>query len=109
MSLSSFALLYEADRIQKCWIKCLILANTWFWSYEINNIHFHSLLSFDCYSIGSTDLLFGQFRMVSVSALILPTQAWIRLVVTSISVIHSFGINSFGLKFDAISGKVCSV
>lgn len=109
MSLSSFALLYEADRIQKCWIKCLVLANTWFWSYEINNVNVAVLLSFDCYSIGSTDLLFGQFRLISLAALILPTQAWIRLVVTSISVIHSWGINSFGLKFDAISGKLSSV
>ena len=36
--------------------------------------------------------------------LILPINKWIRLLVTSINVIHSWGIQSLGLKFDGIPG-----
>ena len=36
--------------------------------------------------------------------LILPINKWIRLLVTSINVIHSWGIHSLGWKFDGIPG-----
>ena len=38
--------------------------------------------------------------------LILPINNWIRLLITSINVIHSWGLYSLGLKFDGIPGII---
>ena len=51
------------------------------------------------------NLKLGQCRILETdNNLILPINKWIRLLVTSINVIHSWGIHSLGLKFDGIPG-----
>ena len=55
--------------------------------------------------INSINLTLGQIRILETdNNLILPFNKWIRLLVTSINVIHSWGIHTLGFKFDGIPG-----
>ena len=55
--------------------------------------------------INSINLKLGQIRILETDKLlILPFNKWIRLLVTSINVIHSFGVYTLGFKFDSIPG-----
>ena len=40
--------------------------------------------------------------------LILPYNRWLRLLISAVAVIHSFGIHSLGLKLDGILGRLSS-
>jgi len=109
MTIPSFTILYEQDRIRKPWIKLVTVGNQWFWTYEITTLKINRFI-FDCYMIKSEDLRLGQPRVLETdNNLILPTNKWIRLLLTGINVIHSFGIPSLGLRFDGIPGRLNSI
>jgi cytochrome c oxidase subunit 2 len=40
--------------------------------------------------------------------LILPYNRWLRLLISGVAVIHSFGVHSLGLKLDGIPGRLSS-
>ena len=65
-------------------------------------------LIFDSYLLKDYDLLYiGEKRLLEVdNRLILPSRTHIQLVITSTDVIHSFSIPSFGIKIDAIPGRL---
>jgi cytochrome c oxidase subunit 2 len=57
--------------------------------------------------IPESDLELGQFRLLDVdNKMIIPIDTHIRLMVTSTDVIHSFGVNSLGLKLDCCPGRL---
>lgn len=49
----------------------------------------------------------GHFKLLEVTnAAIVPVRQWVQLSVTSNDVIHSWAVPSFGIKIDAIPGKL---
>lgn len=64
-------------------------------------------LSFDSYMIQDEDLDLGNLRLLEVdNRLLLPINTHIRLLTTSSDVIHSWAVPSFGIKSDAIPGRL---
>jgi heme/copper-type cytochrome/quinol oxidase subunit 2 len=62
---------------------------------------------YDSYLIPTDDLPMGSFRLLEVDRrVVLPVQTNIRLLVTSYDVIHSWAVPSFGVKVDAIPGRL---
>ena len=62
---------------------------------------------YDSYLISTDDLPKGAFRLLEADRrLVLPVQTNIRLLVTSYDVIHSWAVPSFGVKVDAIPGRL---
>ena len=60
--------------------------------------------------VPTEDLLLGQKRLYEVSQEIyLPTGVKIKVGVSSADVIHSWTINSFGIKVDAVPGHLNNV
>jgi heme/copper-type cytochrome/quinol oxidase subunit 2 len=56
------------------------------------------------------DLALGSIRLMEVdNRLILPTETSIRMLITSTDVLHSFAINSLGIKMDACPGRLNQV
>lgn len=67
-------------------------------------------LHFDSYMVNTNDLKPGNLRLLEVdNRLILPTLTNIRLLITSADVIHSWAVPSFGIKIDAIPGRLNQV
>lgn len=79
------------------------IGNQWYWSYESMNYNF------DSFMIDELMLEYGQLYNQTVdNALILPINTSIRILVTSVDVIHSFAVPSLALKLDAIPGRINS-
>lgn len=116
IAIPSFKLLYslEADDLIKPCITLKITGNQWFWNYEISDIlinnngnydNFH--INFDSYTKSLDDLLPGELRLLEVdNKVLLPINTPIRLLITGQDVIHSFAVPSFGIKTDAVPGRI---
>jgi cytochrome c oxidase subunit 2 len=82
----------------------------WYWIYEYSD--FTSMenpdsIAFESFLIPESDLEFGDHRQLAVdNYLVLPIHTTIRLITTSIDVIHSFAVPSLGVKIDAMPGRL---
>jgi heme/copper-type cytochrome/quinol oxidase subunit 2 len=67
----------------------------------------HPAVSFDSYMTPESDLAVNDTRLLSVdNTLVLPVKTHIRLLITSTDVIHSWSVPSFGIKVDAVPGRL---
>jgi cytochrome c oxidase subunit 2 len=81
------------------------IGHQWYWEYEYVDNDF----VFDSLMIEEEDLTEGQPRLLSTDAhVVLPVDTIVRLLVTSspIDVIHAWTIPAFGVKVDAIPGRL---
>lgn len=66
-----------------------------------------SKIMYDCVILSDESLPIGYPRLLSTDqVLVLPSYVSMRLLVTSVDVIHSWALPSHGLKMDAIPGRV---
>jgi cytochrome c oxidase subunit II len=76
----------------------------WFWSYSYPD---NGDLEFDSLMLQDKERKADQLRLLSVdNELVVPVNKIVRVLVTGADVIHSFSVPSFGLKIDAIPGRV---
>jgi cytochrome c oxidase subunit 2 len=62
---------------------------------------------FDSYMIHEAELNVGDFRLLKTDMpLFLPKNTHIRLLITSSDVLHSWAVPSFGVKVDAVPGRL---
>lgn len=84
----------------------------WYWSYEYQDSK--DPLSFDSLRLeagdradaGKTDLSEYPRLLAVDNEIVLPVNETVRLLVTGADVIHSFAMPSFGMKIDAIPGRL---
>jgi cytochrome c oxidase subunit 2 len=76
----------------------------WYWSYNYpdnGNFEFDSLI------VEDKDLKPGQPRLLTVdNEMVVPVNKVVHVLVTGADVIHSFAVPSFGIKIDAIPGRL---
>ena len=76
----------------------------WYWSYSYpdnGNFEYDSLI------VADKDLKPGQPRLLTAdSELVVPVNKVVHVLVTGADVIHSFSVPSFGIKIDAIPGRL---
>jgi cytochrome c oxidase subunit II len=76
----------------------------WYWSYNYpdnGNFEFDSLI------VEDKDLKLGQPRLLTVdSEMVVPVNKVVHVLVTGADVIHSFAVPSFGIKIDAVPGRL---
>lgn len=87
-----------------------------FISYEFNNSFSEVLetlettISIDSQILPDSDLPLGYPRLLSTDqVLVIPTDTTVRFLVTSNDVIHSRALPSFGIKIDAVPGRINQV
>jgi cytochrome c oxidase subunit 1 len=105
-----------------------ITGHQWYWNYkyasekpwltkdviyhknDIQELYLILLLnkiSFDSYMKPESDLSVGQLRLLETdNPLEIPAKTSIRLLVTGMDVIHSWAVPAFGVKTDAIPGRL---
>ena len=76
----------------------------WFWSYaypDNGNFEFDSLM------VQTKDLKPGQPRLLTVdNEMVVPVNKVVHVLVTGADVIHSFNVPSFGIRIDAVPGRM---
>ena len=100
----SFRLLYFADRAEDADMTIKAIGRQWYWSYEYPD---NGSFTFDSFMVEDDDLQPGQPRLLTAdNALVLPVDTNIRILVTASDVIHNFAMPQFGLKTDAVPGRI---
>lgn len=123
LSSPSFSLLYSTDEISTPELTIKIIGHQWFWSYEMSD--FDTLLKscknskfktlkYTCYLLSEENILenkySGFFRLLETNKRIMfPLNTHLRLLVTSMDVLHSWTIPSLGIKIDACPGRLNQV
>lgn len=104
LAIPSLKILYLTDEIFYPLITIKIIGHQWYWKYEyrdFNNLEFDSFIN--QFNYKNSNL----FRLLDVdNRLIIPYKNQIRLLFTSIDVIHSWTIPSIGIKIDSIPGRI---
>lgn len=104
LTIENVKLIKMQDNIPKTGLTLKVVGHQWYWSYQYPE---HQGLSFDSYIKGDRDLNEEDLRLFSVdNHVILPINTNVRLQVTAGDVIHSWGVPAFGIKIDAIPGRL---
>lgn len=108
IAIPSFRLLYFEDVIPPADMTVKAIGKQWFWTYEYpdnGNFSFDALLTPDRRSAPLTPD--GPPRLLGTNNhVFVPVGKTIRLITTGADVIHSWAIPAFGVKIDAVPGRV---
>ena len=106
----SFSLLYSIDALIEPKITMKAIGHQWFWSYETTDMVSAKDINFDSYMVAEDELKAGGLRLLEVdNRLTLPVRTNIRMLITAVDVLHSWTIPAFGLKMDAVPGRLNQV
>nr|YP_010758747.1 cytochrome c oxidase subunit II [Pollicipes pollicipes]ACN91111.1 cytochrome c oxidase subunit 2 [Pollicipes pollicipes]WEW79649.1 cytochrome c oxidase subunit 2 [Pollicipes pollicipes] len=104
IALPSLHLLYLLDEYDSPSLTIKSMGHQWYWSYEYSDF---LDVEFDSYMIPSKDLEENQFRLIEVdNRMIVPMNTYIRILVSSTDVIHSWTVPSLSVKADAVPGRL---
>ena len=82
-------------------------ASTQPYEYSDYNSSDEQSLTFDSYMIPEDDLELGQLRLLEVdNRVVVPAKTYLRLILTSADVLHSWAVPSLGVKCDAVPGRL---
>lgn len=124
ISIPSFFMLYLAEESIQTLLTIKVVGYQWYWTYDYTDLfpfwYDLKIVNFDLldeyilesYMEPTEYLNFsgGEFRLLEVDdVLVLPINVHLRLVITSMDTLHSFGVPSLGLKVDAIPGRLNKV
>lgn len=106
IAIPSMQLLYYSDRTMEPEMTLKVTGYQWYWGYDYPD---HGDIGFLSYMIPDDEIdpEKGQVRLLSVDApAVLPIDTNIQILVTAADVIHSFAVPAFGIKRDAIPGRI---
>ena len=105
IAIPSFRLLYFMDRTSEAEMTIKAIGHQWYWTYEYPDLG--EDISFDAVMLQEDELEEGQLRLLETDeSVVVPVDTTIRLLVTADDVIHAWTIPSFGIKIDAVPGRV---
>jgi len=103
VAVPSFRLLFYELKVPAADLTVKVTGKQWFWSYSYPDSKFE----FDSLMVQDKDIKSGQLRLLSVdNEMVVPVNKVVHVLVTGADVIHSFSVPSFGIKIDAIPGRL---
>ncbi len=103
IAVPSFRLLFFQLNTPQADLTVKATGKQWFWSYSYPDSKFE----FDSLMVQTADLKPGQPRLLTVdNEMVVPVNKVVRVLTTGADVIHSWAVPSFGVKIDAIPGRV---
>ncbi len=104
IAIPSFRLLFTELDVPTPDLTVKATGKQWYWSYaypDNGNFEFDSLI------VADKDLKPGDLRLLTVdNELVVPVNKVVHVLVTGADVIHSFSVPSFGIKIDAVPGRI---
>lgn len=106
IAIPSFRLLYLQDVVPEADLTIKATGYQWYWGYEYADLGISEFYA-NMVADEDIDAEAGQLRLLSTDyPLVVPVDATVRLNVTAADVIHSWAMPNFGLKIDAIPGRL---
>lgn len=105
IAVPSFKLLYKEDVIPQADLTVKAIGNQWYWSYEYPD---HDDMAFDAIMLTDEEAVeAGEPRLLGTdNHIVVPVNKVVRMQVTATDVIHAWAIPAFGVKIDAVPGKL---
>ncbi len=110
IAVPSFRLLYLEDVVPESDMTVKAIGSQWYWDYEYTDpagdpdktVTYSSIMLPDDEAKAA-----GKPRLLGVdNPLVVPAGKTIRVIVTATDVIHSFAVPAFGIKIDAVPGRL---
>jgi cytochrome c oxidase subunit 2 len=103
IAVPSFRLLFVQLEVPTPDLTVKVTGKQWFWSYNYPDSNFE----FDSLMVQEKDLKPDQPRLLTVdNEMVVPVNKVVHVLVTGADVIHSFAVPSFGIRMDAIPGRI---
>jgi cytochrome c oxidase subunit II len=103
IAVPSFRLLFYQLKVPPADLTVKVTGKQWFWSYAYPDQKFE----FDSLMVQDKDRKPDQPRLLAVdNEMVVPVNKVVRVEVTGADVIHSFSVPAFGVKIDAIPGRL---
>jgi cytochrome c oxidase subunit 2 len=103
IAVPSFRLLFYQLNTPQADVTVKATGKQWFWSYSYPDSKFE----FDSLMVQTKDLKPGQPRLLAVdNEIVVPVNKVVRILTTGSDVIHSFAVPAFGIKIDAVPGRI---
>jgi len=104
IAVPSFRLLFLELDVPKPDVTIKATGKQWLWSYSYPD---NGNFEFDSTVVQDKDLKPGQPRLLTVdNEMVVPVNKVVHVLVTGADVIHSFAVPSFGVRIDAIPGRI---
>jgi cytochrome c oxidase subunit 2 len=99
----SFKLRYAMDRTEAADYTLKVTGHQWYWSYSYPDQN----IAFDSNMVQDDSLEAGQPRLLTAdNHVVVPVGAVVRVQATADDVIHSWSVPAFGVKIDAVPGRL---
>lgn len=103
VAVPSFRLLFYELKVPTADVTVKATGKQWFWSYQYPDAKFE----FDSLMAQTKDLKPGQPRLLAVdNEMVVPVNKVVHVLTVGADVIHSWAVPAFGVKIDAIPGRV---
>ena len=104
IAVPSFRILFFQVNTPKADLTVKATGKQWYWSYAYPD---NGAFEFDSLMLQDNERKAGQPRLLAVdNEVVVPVNKNIRVQVTAADVIHSFAVPSFGIKIDAVPGRL---
>ncbi|NBX04153.1 MAG: cytochrome c oxidase subunit II [Alphaproteobacteria bacterium] len=104
IAIPSLRLHYYMQNVQEPELTVKVTGYQWYWGYEYPD---NGGISFESRIIEDKDLKPGDIRLLSVdNRLVVPVDTTVRVLLTGADVIHAFAVPAFGIKKDAMPGRL---
>ena len=104
IAIPSFRLLYVSETIPKADLTIKAIGNQWYWSYEYPD---YGDIVFDANMLNDDELSDPKLRLLETDTqIVVPINKVVKLQITSNDVLHAWTIPAFGVKMDAVPGRL---
>jgi len=105
ISIFSFKLLYAFHELPRPDVTVKATGNQWYWSYEYPDLNVSEYTSV-LLPEDQAKARGAPFRLAADNPMVVPVGKTVRVLVTGADVIHSWTVPAFGVKIDAVPGRV---
>jgi cytochrome c oxidase subunit II len=104
IAVPSFKLLFYQLNVPAADLTVKATGKQWFWTYSYPD---NGEFEFDSLMLKDGERKEDQPRLLAVdNDMVVPVNKTVRVITTGVDVIHSFAVPSFGIKIDAIPGRI---
>ena len=104
IAIPSFRLLYVSETIPKADLTIKAIGNQWYWTYEYPD---YDDIVFDANMLLENELSDPKLRLLETDTqIVVPVNKVVKLQITSADVLHAWTIPAFGVKMDAVPGRL---
>ena len=103
IAIPSFRLLYFQRDIPEADMTVKAVGYQWYWGYEYPD---HGDFAFDSLMLSDEERGDQPRLLATDTAMVVPVDTTVRVVVTAADVLHAFAMPAFGLKIDAVPGRL---